>query len=117
MAKRALLVGSQIHNLVGCHNDIVIMQDLLSKRGFQVHTQEGKDATREGIFAGYRELIEDIATNDAAVVYYSGHGEHLTNPCPGNGRPDWLQFILPTDIDATTEDDFRGLFADELSLL
>jgi hypothetical protein len=93
------------------------MDDLLRQRGFMVRVLKEQGATRDGILAGYRDLIEDSTTNDAAVVYYSGHGARYANPDSGKGQQAWLQFILPVDIDATTEDDFRGLFADELSLL
>jgi hypothetical protein len=117
MAKRALLVGSQVHGLSGCHNDIDAIGDLLRARGFEVRVHKERDATRDGILAGYSELIEDSAAGDAALVYYSGHGGRYGNPYADKGQADWLQFILPTDIDDTTQEDFRGLFAEELSLL
>jgi hypothetical protein len=117
MTKRALLVGAQVHGLSGCHNDLDVIGDLLRERGFQVRTRKERAATRDGILAGYNELIEDSVDGDIAVVYYSGHGGRYGNPNPGKGQPDWLQFVLPTDIDETSVEDFRGLFAEELSLL
>jgi caspase domain-containing protein len=116
MAKRALIIGAQIHGLAGCHNDLDVIEDVLRARKFEVRSLKEVAASRDGILAGYRELIEDSAADDSAVVYYSGHGGRYENPDPGKRQPDWLQFILSTDIDQTSGDDFRGLLAEELSL-
>jgi hypothetical protein len=117
MAKRALLVGSQVHGLAACHADVEVMAALLAERGFDVKARTASRATRAGILASYHELIDDSVAGDAAVVYYSGHGGRFGNPDRKNGQPEWVQYILPTDIDDTTSDDFRGILAEELTLL
>jgi Caspase domain len=117
MANRALLIGSQVHGLAGCHADVEVMSALLVERGFEVRSLTEGGATRDAIMAGYQELIDDSAEGDAAVVYYSGHGGRFGNPERSSGQPEWVQYILPSDIDDTTAEDFRGIFAEDLSLL
>ena len=56
-----------------------------------------------------------VRRDDAAVVYYCGHGLYATN----RDRQDELQIvqaIAPTDLDATTGDDFRSITAWELAI-
>ncbi|WP_437677761.1 caspase family protein [Sorangium sp. So ce131] len=119
MAKRALLVGSETAGLQGAIGDAERMAEALRWYGFEVDLCVGGNATREGILAGYRRLIERSAPSDAALFYYSGHGGRAVNPDyqPGSALPSHFQCIVPVDLDATTDDDFRGIMAQELSLL
>ncbi|MBR0858614.1 caspase family protein [Bradyrhizobium liaoningense] len=119
MKKRALLVGSQTGGLSGVHTDIDVIQKILKPFGFatcDVLTE--KDATRERILAAYERLIADHRADDAAVIYYSGHGGRAANPAWTSGvkTPQFLQFIVPTDFDAG-DGEFHGIFAFELSAL
>jgi hypothetical protein len=103
--------------LAGCYGDVDVIGAALADRGFEIRRRIEADATRDAILAGYRELIDDTRAGDAALVYYSGHGGRFGNPDRKLGQPDWVQYILPTDIDDTSADDFRGLFAEDLTLL
>lgn len=125
MARRALLIGAQTDGLTGVENDVVAMTEALGRRGFIVDPRVGADATRAGIIEGYERLVADSGPDDTAFVYYSGHGGYLRPPGaepdtpvpdrPVPGMP--MQFIVPTDYDQSTEDDFRGLTAIEMSVL
>lgn len=118
MAKRALLIASQTAGLRGCEPDAELMGDVLGDWGFGCTALSGPDASREGIIDGYRGLINETSSGDAVVVYYSGHGGRIRNVASINEQTDahW-QFIVPTDFDRSTPDDFRGLLADELRAL
>lgn len=115
MRKHALVVGSQIGSLTGVQYDSERMCAALANRGFEVDLRLSSSATRAGILDGYDALISRVRRDDAAVVYYSGHGMYATN----RDRQDDLQIvqaIAPTDLAATTDDDFRGITAWELAI-
>src|SRR5260370_21192159 len=119
MGKRALLIGCQIGARRGVHADVELMAGLRGSFGFEASTHVRAQATCDGIRDAYRGLIEDKAADDAAVVYYSGHGARFKNPVaaqdPSEAR--WLQYLCPTDIDDVGGGAFRGLLAEELSQL
>jgi hypothetical protein len=123
MAKRALLIGSQTEGLTGVNNDVALMEKTLAGRGFETRVRINEGATRQGIISAYEKLISDTApgSTDPVVVYYSGHG--------GYAEPtDWakrqqrgerfhIRYLVPYDMAATTETDFRGILAEQLSML
>ncbi len=119
MPGRALLIGSQTGGLSGVHADVEVMADALVGHGFIARSLTGPEATADGIVAAYRDLIADTATDDAAVVYYSGHGARVRNAMRARdpSQPAWLQYVVPTDIDDRTDGRFGGLLAEELSAL
>jgi hypothetical protein len=119
MAKRALLIGSQTHGLTGVHGDVQVLDEALAALGFETNAIIEGAATYDGIMSSYRALIDDSSEGDAAVVYYSGHGGRSPNPDPGADptAPAWGQYILPYDIDDRSGDGWRGLLAEELSVL
>ncbi|MEU2561088.1 caspase family protein [Streptomyces longispororuber] len=108
MTRRALLLGSATYGLQGVDNDIELMEDVLTARGFvqaMITTCTGKDATYHGMTDALGRLCRDAQQGDTVVVYYSGHGA-LT---------DGLQYLVPVDIEESTADDFRGLLGAELT--
>ena len=109
---RALVVGCPGNNLRGVEYDVRTMAAMLGERGFAVDVRTGRRATRAGILAGYDELIAGARADEPAVFYYSGHGFYAV---PETERSSW-QGIAPTDLDAGTTDDFRGITAWELSI-
>lgn len=121
MAKRALLIGSATGGLSGCGTDVGRMTEVLGPRGqgFEILARTGKEATREGILDAYRTLIGATGRDDAAFVYYSGHGARVVNAGAGSsgGGPAYYQSIVPYDFDDTTASDFRGITSIELSAL
>lgn len=119
VTRRALLIGSQTAGLQGVHADVEVMADSLAGHGFQVRTLTGSGATAAGIRDGYDELVQSCGSDDAAVVYYSGHGGRWRNRQRDRdpALPTWLQFIVPTDWDRPAGGGFGGILAEELSVL
>ncbi|WP_218779432.1 caspase family protein [Streptomyces sp. NRRL B-24572] len=116
-AKRALVIASEVHGLSGCRNDAELIGSALRGYGFDVQLLAERQATRAGILGAYEDLIEASRAQDAAVVYYAGHGGRIQGGLRAHDEPEALQFIVPTDIDDTTSDDFRGILSDEMSVL
>lgn len=112
MARRALVLGSQIEGLRGVDNDAQRIAAVLAARGFTIDLRIGADATRNGMLAGYDQLIAESATGDAAVVYYCGHGYHASASAAARA---W-QCIAPWDLRESTHDDWRGITGFELSI-
>ncbi len=118
-SRRALLIGSPTGLLRGVDNDILRMADALAGYDFTIARCTGDAATRAGIHAAYERLIAASQPEDAALVYFAGHGGLAVNPDyrPGSQRPRFYQFIVPTDIEASRDGDFRGILAQELAAL
>ena len=123
MSKRALIIGSQTSGLSGVNNDVKAIDELISALGFETNVCVEEKAKRQEILDGYEQLIADSQTGDAAFIFYSGHGGLAANPDyqalteAGQLAPRYYQFIVPFDIDESTENDFRGITSLELSLL
>jgi hypothetical protein len=115
MNKHALVIGSQIAGLSGVGHDVEAMRDVLGDRGFKVDLRFGSTATRDGILDGYDALIARTTADDAAVLYYSGHGTYAVNEDPSD-RLRIMQAIAPTDFRSGSDADFRGITAWELSI-
>lgn len=121
--KRALLIGSRTkepegEELQGTENDVQIMAQVLMKYGFEISRLIGSDANRDGILAAWQAIISATSADDAVVIYYSGHGSYVEfKPDDWVDEPkrDSVKYIVPTDIDQSTEDDFRGILDIELS--
>lgn len=121
--KRALLIGSRIKSLEGeelqgTENDVQIMASVLKKYGFEISHCIGSNATRNGILAAWQALISATSADDAVVIYYSGHGscvEFEPDEWEDHPKRDSVKYIVPTDIEQSTEDDFRGILDIELS--
>ncbi|HEU4841436.1 MAG TPA: caspase family protein, partial [Ilumatobacteraceae bacterium] len=119
MRKRALLIGSQTGGLTGVHGDVEVMADALGALGFEVRRHIEAAAASAAIVDAYHALVTDSGAQDAAVVYYSGHGGRKPNEQRGTdpSAPPHLQWIVPTDIDDRRGDGFNGILAEELSAL
>jgi hypothetical protein len=119
MSRRALLVGSQTGSLVGVNGDVEVMAEALKGHDFDVEMITERKATRAGIAGAYQDLVAVTTPGDAVVVYYSGHGGRSANAMRTRepSQPDWLQYIVPTDIDDRSGGEFRGILAEELSAL
>ena len=119
MEKRALVIGSQTGGLTGVHGDVEVMSDALAALGFDTTRAIERDATFDQVVDRYRGLIADSKAGDAVVIYYSGHGFRQLNALAANRPelPPFLQYLVPTDIDDRSSGKFRGLLAEQLSLL
>jgi hypothetical protein len=114
MANRALVIGSQTGILTGVENDAHNVAAFLEKREFKVDLRVKGKADREGILQGYKALIEGVGSSDAAVVYYSGHGNFTVSSNPASQER--LQDIVPFDYGDSSSDDYRGISSNELSI-
>ncbi|MCA1691433.1 MAG: caspase family protein [Actinobacteria bacterium] len=121
MTARALLVASQMFGLTGCERDAALMRQVLEERGFSCTTLLTAEGTRAGIMTAFDELIAATGAEDAAVFYYSGHGGRMPlsdwRDRRAAGQPSHLQFLVPSDIELSTEEDFRGLLGEELTAI
>ncbi len=117
--KRALIIGSATYGLEGPEYDLVLMRKLMEERGFTSHILTEETASCEGIREGFKGLIKDSKEGDAALVYYSGHGGlvHNSDYKQQGNQPPYFQFLVPTDMHESTQDNFRGLLDLELSNL
>jgi Caspase domain len=117
--KRALIIRSGFDTPLGARNSAQCMASLIAAYGFEVTTCEDDAASRDGILAAIGRLIAATRKCDAAVLYYVGHGGLVTNSqyVAGGPVPRYVQHLIPTDYGETTEDDFRGITAAELSRL
>src|ERR1044071_6979977 len=84
---KALLIGSGIDGLTGTAADLAAMEAALGPDGLglAVEAIEGPAATRDGILAAYRRVIDGVGPGDVAVVYYTGHGGRVTAAPPDAG--------------------------------
>jgi Caspase domain len=122
-ASRALLIASPYGGLLGPENDVEMLASVLKRYGFDIERCCGLAATRDGILRAWQQLIDDTSSDDAVVIYYSGHGG-LTEASPTKGKDlhwsekQWYsQYIVPMDFDETSVDDFRGIPDIELSYM
>jgi hypothetical protein len=123
MTRRALLIGSQTFGLTGANPDVALMAETLDGRGFDCDVHIDDAATRHGILDGYERLIEETpeGSDDPVVIYYSGHGGRTAladwEERQRRGQRSHLRYLVPFDMEASTDTDFRGLLAEELSAL
>ena len=109
MRGHALVMGCQTYGLTGVLGDAERVAEALGTLGLEVSRCVGAEATRERLLQACRRLIDACGPDDAAVLYYAGHG--AWSPEPGVG----FQFLVPVDFDRSTEEDFRGITSLELS--
>jgi Caspase domain len=124
MKRHALVIGAALRapaeGLPAEELDAERMAEMLRRYGFEVERLRRAGASRDGILAGYRRLIERVTPGDAAVIYFAGHGGMVIDPqAPPSERTlqKRFQFIVPSDYAQSTEDDFRGISSWELSQL
>jgi len=101
---RALVIGAQTSGLAGVENDACDVAAWLAKHGLEVDLRIGRAATRDSMLDGLRALAAQIHDDEAAVVYYAGHGGLLEVPGEPLGR---LGFLVPTDYEPRAP--FRGI--------
>lgn len=123
--RRALLIGSRTKGpegkeLEGTENDVQMMAVVLKKYGFDITRCIGSNATRDGILAAWQNLISATSADDAVVIHYSGHGAYVefeADEQEDHSQRNSVKYIVPTDIEQSTENDFRGIFDIEMSYM
>lgn len=110
--RKAMVVAAQTRKLRGCEPDADLMIELLEREGFDVLAVRGRAATRAGILHGFESLTQSCSADDAAVIYFAGHGGRQAAV-----RPRVVHYLWPVDMEESTSDDFRGILTDELTVL
>lgn len=127
VVRRALLLGARAPDLSGVDHDLELMREALLHHGFaDEHIGTVVPATRDLMATAIQKLIACTQPGDVVVVYYSGHGSkldntsvsrHMANPrAPVLGELAYYRFLVPSDIEQSTNEDFRGYTNLELSL-
>lgn len=121
--RRALLLGARAPDLEGVEHDVELMHEALSRHGFaNANIDTVFPACREGIIEAMQRLIATTKPDDAVLIYYSGHGARLERLGDGAsrdlvvGEAAYYRFLVPSDFELSTEDDFCGYTNVELSL-
>jgi hypothetical protein len=121
----ALLVGINQYpkfaprgQLSGCLNDVDVMrQVLINSFNFpenHVAVLTDEQATREGILAAMKDLVQRVGEDDIVVFHYSGHGSQMTD-LEGD-EPDGLdETIVPYDSGRAPHEN-RDIKDDEIYL-
>ncbi|MER7544777.1 caspase family protein [Spirillospora sp. NPDC127506] len=119
-SRRALLIGAEAFGLSGVARDLELMESLLESKGFAIDQCSGPDATYDGIISALEELAAAVRADDAVVIYYSGHGGRALRPDwqarRSRGQSTHVRYLVPIDLDDSTDEDFRGVLASELSM-
>ena len=117
-AKRALVICSGWDPVPAMRNTTACAEQMLRAQGFEVQRCFGDTATRQGILDAYDRLIAASGPDDAAVVFYTGHGNLVVNSqyTVDAELPSSFRNICPTDFGETVDGDFRGISSYELSL-
>lgn len=105
-------------DLRGCVNDARNMTQILGERhGFaaeNIRLLTDEQATREGILAGLRWLLERVGSDELAVLFYAGHGSQM--PDREKTKPSgWDETLVPHDSGRGAHPN-RDITDDELRL-
>jgi hypothetical protein len=109
--RRALLVGinnypNPANRLEGCVNDVFLMSSVLQECGFaagEIRVVLDDRATTTGLLDRFHWLLDDVASGDERVLFYSGHGAQM--PAYNvRGEVDHKdECLVPYDFDWTPE--------------
>ncbi len=121
--KLALLIGAPVMGLEAPRSDVARVERCLALLGFHATIVCEGAATRVAIWDAFETLIARAGAKDQVVIYYSGHGGLAPNPAyqasarGADWQPPHFQFLVPVDIGASSEGDFRGILDLELAVL
>ena len=126
MNNKALLVGINKYpdprnELRGCVNDILDMEHFISQKN-KVYAPENikkltdKEATKKGIVAQIKWLLEGAQEGDSLLFHYSGHGAQQATQHPAIEKDGLDEIICPYDYDGSNatslrDKEFAQLFA------
>ena len=122
--KRALIIGigkyEVLPRLPGAKNDIeLVRQVLVSRYGFSdnnVAVIRDEAATRAGVLASLKKIVQEAGPNDVVYIHYSGHGSQVQD-LNGDEPGDQLdETIVPQDgrtegVPDITDDELEAIFS------
>ncbi len=122
--RHALLIGIDEYpffgaqaQLAGCVNDVELMASvLIGDLGFapgDVRLLRNGEATRDGVLAALRGLLERAGAGDEVVVHYSGHGSRIADR-EGDKASGKDETLVPYDGVRSTGPDCRDVTDDEI---
>lgn len=109
--RRALLIGinaypNPANRLEGCVNDVFLMSSVLQECGFlpeEIRVVLDERATAANILERFHWLLDDVASGEERVLFYSGHGAQLP-AYDVRGEVDHLdECLVPYDFDWSPE--------------
>jgi hypothetical protein len=117
MSKKALCIGINDYqdpgsNLTGCVNDANNWKAALEQRGFTVRQLLNSKATKDAMYRGIRQLVEEAQRGDTVVITYSGHGSWIPDH-DGDEIDGRDEVLCPYDIAQNrplTDDELYNLF-------
>jgi len=121
--RRALLIGATAPDLRGVARDMELMTEALLRHRFEPGDIDVVvPATRAQIDAALKRMVCRATEDDVILVHYSGHAaklESCARPARSGfplGEAGSYRFLVPSDIEESTDGDFRGYTNAELSL-
>ena len=111
MANRALLIGineyEYVGSLAGCLNDVELFGGVLTDNyGFEdsnITRVVDPENRRADILDAFDSFVADTSSDDAVVIYYSGHGSQSADR-DGDEPDDMDETICPSDTGRGAED-------------
>lgn len=121
--KRAVLIGinnyTYFNALEGCENDARSFAELLREQfGFDAtELLLNADATRGNILSAFDKLVAETGSDDAALIYYAGHGSQIRDR-EGDEPSGYDSTLIPVDSarDDARPDLMREITDDEIFL-
>lgn len=124
--KRAFIIGlgqQQDKSWAKIHgdNDVLYVKTMLERVGYEeIDTLVNKQATKEGIVAGFQKLANKCNNGDMVYIHFSGHGQQVTD-VNGDEEDGWDEAWVPYDaFFRYDEQKYKGenhLIDDEINLL
>jgi hypothetical protein len=117
VTRRAVCIASNYEGtssaLAGCLNDAADWAAELDRRGYEVATLLGKDATKAGILGALERAVAATKYRDRLIVSWSGHGTWVTDR-DGDEADGRDEAICPDDYaraGMVTDDDLFKAFS------
>lgn len=119
--KKALYIGITYENtkfqLNGCINDVLLMKNILEKRGFTsiLLTEKSEiKPTKQNIILQLENFLSSSQDGDILYIHYSGHGSNVLdyNNDENDGRD---ETIVTSDFNHITDDEFHNIIKTKLT--
>jgi len=89
-------------NTIHGDNDVDLLTHALTNAGFaerDIHTLKNEQASKAGIVAAFKQLLERTGAGDMVLLHYSGHGQQVTD-LDGDEADGLDEALVPYDAPA-----------------